>query len=102
MITALLSLSLLVAAAPDATLATARVQVADLDLHSSAGRAELDKRLDRAVATVCPDAQTIADPRAVQQARACKAATREAVAEQRQTVLAAAGIPTNQMASSGY
>jgi UrcA family protein len=105
MFTALASLSLLLAAAPavqqDSATPTARVQLSDLNLASAAGRAELDRRLDRAVATVCPDAQTIADPRAVQQARACKAETRILVARQRQTVLAAAGIPTNQIAFSG-
>ena len=105
MITALASLSLLLAAAPavtqDTATATARVQVSDLNLNRAAGRAELDKRLDRAVDTVCPDAQTIADPRAVQQARACKAETRIIVARQRQTALAAAGVPTDQIAFSG-
>lgn len=105
MITAIASLSLLLAAAPaiaqDAAPATAHVQVSDLNLNSAEGRAELDKRLDRAVDTVCPAAQSIADPREVQLARACRAATRATVAEQRRTVLAAAGVQTDQIAFSG-
>jgi UrcA family protein len=105
MFTALASLSLLLAAAPavpqDQATHTARVHVSDLNLNSAAGRAELDKRLASAVATVCPDVQTIADPRAVQQARSCKSETRVRVARQRQAVLAAAGVPADQMASSG-
>lgn len=105
MLTALASLSLLLAAAPaitqDTATATARVHISDLNLNSAAGRAELDKRLTSAIATVCPDVQTIADFRAVQQARTCKAETRVRVAQQRQAVLAAAGVPANQIASSG-
>lgn len=103
MFTALASLSLILAAAPAATqdTATVRVQVSDLNLASAAGRAELDRRLANAVATVCPDVQTIANARAVQQARSCKAETRVRVASQRQAALVAAGVPANQIASSG-
>lgn len=105
MFTALASLSLILAAAPavpqDTATATARVQVSDLNLASAAGRAELDKRLARAVYAVCPDVQTIANVRAVQQARSCKAETRVRVARQRQAALVAAGVPANQIASSG-
>ena len=105
MITTFATLSLLLAAAPAATqdtgTLTARVQVSDLNLASAAGRAELDKRLARAVSAVCPDVQTIANARAVQQARSCKAETRVRVASQRQAALVAAGVPANQIASSG-
>ena len=105
MITALASLSLLLAAAPaitpDPALATARVKVADLDLHSAAGRAELDRRLNRAVATVCPEAASIRELRNVQQADACRAQARAAIARQRESVLAAANSGDNKIASSG-
>ena len=105
MITALLSLSLLAVATPAALQepapATAHVQIADLDLHSAAGRAELDRRLDRAVDTVCPAAADNRELRRVQQASACRTAALATVTKQRHSALAAAGIPVAQIASNG-
>jgi UrcA family protein len=105
MINALLSLSLLIAAAPaiaqDPAAATSRVHISDLNLHSSAGRAELDRRLQRAVAAVCPEAPSNRELRQVQAAHACRTAALATVTKQRDSALAAAGIPAPQIASNG-
>ena len=55
-----LAITLLLAASPalaqsNANPVTARVQIADLNLSSTAGVAELDRRIDAAVKTVCSD-----------------------------------------------
>ena len=102
MITAL-ALSLLLAAAPVAhePVATARVQVSDLNLHTGAGRAELDRRLGRAVNTVCPMPASTRELRRIRLANACRAATLANVTKQRHRTLARAGVPANQIASNG-
>jgi UrcA family protein len=65
-----------------------RVQVADLDLASSAGQARLDRRLKRAVAEVCgtPTALRIDSHR---QHDSCRAETAAAAAIARDRLLAA-------------
>lgn len=105
MINALLSLSLLFAATPAVTVdpaaATSRVHIADLNLHSEAGRAELDRRLRRAVDAVCPAPADSRNLHQIQQAEACRAAALATVTQQRHSALAAAGVPANQIASNG-
>lgn len=105
MFTALASLSLLFAAAPaiahDPVVATARVHVADLNLHTADGRAELDRRLRRAVDTICPAGADSRDLHRIQQTEACRAATLATVTKQRHSTLAAAGVPADQTASNG-
>jgi UrcA family protein len=105
MFTALASLSLLLAAAPAVTVdpaaATSRVHVSDLNLNTTAGRAELDRRLRRAVDAVCPAAADSRDLRGIQRTRACCTAALATVTKQRHSALAAAGVPANQIASNG-
>jgi UrcA family protein len=105
MFTALASLSLLLAVAPAVTqgpaAATARVHVSDLNLHTTAGRAELDRRLRRAVGTVCPAGADSRDLRRIQQTEACRTAALATVTKQRHSALAAAGVPANEIASNG-
>ncbi|MES2442290.1 MAG: UrcA family protein [Pseudomonadota bacterium] len=98
------ALALLLAATPLAAqdpAATARVQVSDLNLHTAAGRAELDRRLNRAVATVCPAASDNRALRQVQQAQGCRDAALATVTKQRHSALAAAGVPAIEIASNG-
>jgi UrcA family protein len=49
-----------------------RIAYADLNLASEAGRAEFNRRIDRAVNTVCPEAPTrlLAEVQAVRRCRA--------------------------------
>ncbi|MGB3470608.1 MAG: UrcA family protein [Erythrobacter sp.] len=67
----------------------AHVEYADLDLSSDAGRAALDKRLNRAIRDVCraPFTRSV---RAASQARACAEKVRETVLVQRNAILARA------------
>ncbi|MCW3849599.1 UrcA family protein [Sphingomonas sp. LB-2] len=104
MITSLIALSLLAAPAitPDPTAAANSVTVSyrDLNLRDAADRAELDRRVTRAVRTVCP----VADNHQLQQvqsAEACRIATTEAANRQLQAALASAGVDTVQIGSSG-
>jgi len=92
MITTLLSLSLLLTAAPiipDPVTAPVSVKVAyrDLNLGSAAGRAELDRRLAHAVRTVCP-APDHRDLRQLQAAEECRAVATRAADGQRTLALA--------------
>lgn len=61
-----------------------RVSYADLNLASPAGRAELDRRIDRALDTVCPAAPTrlLAEVEAVER---CRAEARTQIDAQRMT-----------------
>ena len=66
-----------------------RVEYADLDLSSAAGRAALDKRLDVAIRTVCRT-RFSRSVRVVVEARACMAEVYEDVRPQRDAILAKA------------
>ena len=104
MITAFASLALLLtpaAAATDPIGAPASVTVSyrDLNLHSAAGRAELDRRLDRAVRAVCP-APDLRNLREVRAADACRETALTAANRQRDVALASAG-DTILIGSSG-
>jgi len=98
MITALLSLSLLAATPlPDAAAPSITVSFHDLNLQTKAGRAELDRRLDRAVRAVCP-APGHRELRQAQAAEACRAVAVRSANQQRQVALASAIV---QIGSSG-
>ena len=105
MITALLSLSLLLTAAPAVTDPVAgptsvSVRYHDLNLRSAAGRTELDRRLAHAVRTVCP-APDQRDLRQLQAAEACREVATRAADGQRQLALAAVHADTVQIGSTG-
>jgi UrcA family protein len=91
----LLALALAPAAAPAAARSAAapsvHVSYADLNLASQAGVHALDRRLARAVRTVCAEGST--DLGRQLAARHCIAATRAALAAERQRVVAVAGAP---------
>jgi UrcA family protein len=105
MITALATLTLMLAAAPApqdpvAAPATVSVRYHDLNLHTAAGQAELDRRIARAVNAVCPTP----DLRVLHQVEAsdnCREAATAAASKQRQVALASAGATTLQIGSSG-
>ena len=103
MITALLSLSLLAIAAPAVTdpvaaPVSAKVSYHDLNLGSAAGRAQLDRRLARAVRAVCP-APDHRDLHQLQAAEECRAVATRAADGQRQLALAAVRADTVQIGS---
>lgn len=92
MINALLSLSLLLTAAPVITDPVAgpisvKVSYRDLNLDSATGRAQLDRRLAHAVDTVCP-APDDRDLNVAQAARACREVANRAADRQRDLALA--------------
>lgn len=105
MITALLSLSLLLTATPAVTdpvaaPASVAVRYHDLNLNSVAGRAELDRRLARAVRAVCPDPDQ-RELRRREVARDCRAVAVRNANSQRQVALASVRPAANQIGSSG-
>jgi len=63
------------------------VEYADLDLSEDAGRATLDRRLNRAIRNVCR-APFTRSARAATHARTCAEQVRESVLAQRDTILA--------------
>ena len=69
----------------------AHVSVADLNLASPHGVAELDRRLDRAAKTVC-SAGPATDLRTTVTARACLVKTRASIAAKRDAAIAAAPV----------
>lgn len=95
MITAL-ALSLLAAAPaaqdPVAAPASVAVSYSDLNLNTAAGRAELDRRLHRAVAKVCP-APDHRELRQRQAAQACRQVALASADQQRRIALASATNP---------
>jgi len=76
-----------VAAAQEGGHAAVHVAYRDLDLRSPAGVKQLDRRIERAIAEVCPDSgeTDLARKLAIS---ACRAVKRAGVAEQRAKVLA--------------
>ncbi|MDT8757504.1 UrcA family protein [Sphingomonas psychrotolerans] len=102
MLNSLTFLALLAASAPQAVPAgapaTRHVRTADLDLSRPSGRAELDRRLARAVERVCPTRQIGESTRSLAGLR-CRAETQERIAAQRSRVLAQATAST-QLSSS--
>lgn len=94
---ALATLALLLAATVPATAQEAgptpapapavHVSFADLNLGNAAGRAQLDRRIDRAINTLCPEAITrqLAEWQAV---HACRTAAYRSAAAQRSQALA--------------
>jgi UrcA family protein len=93
MLKTLMTTVLIFAAAPALANAprAAHVSVADLNLASSHGVAELDRRLDRAAKTVCA-AGPATDLRTTLAAHTCLNKTRATVAAQRNAVIAAANV----------
>ena len=78
----------------------ARVAFSDLDLSSEAGIRALDRRLVRAVATVCPDPRGTVDLATKRDARRCKTDTIAGLAAQRSRVLAAHAAPAQLAAGT--
>jgi UrcA family protein len=85
----LLPLSAAPVAAAERSLPSVRVATADLDLTTDRGRARLDRRLERAVATVCGGA-TRHELGSPVKRRQCERETRAVVFEARDLVVAAA------------
>ena len=67
-----------------------RVGYADLDLTQEAGRRTLDRRLQRAVESVCPDDNGIRDTARLAAIRACRAGKMQELAVPRAKALAEA------------
>ena len=88
MIPAVLLAALVPNAAPAQEQGHAEIHVAyrDLDLQSPAGVKQLDRRIERAIAAVCPDPDATDLTRKFAAAR-CRDAKRAAVADQRARVL---------------
>lgn len=86
-------------AVPAETPATLRVRHVDLDLSRSADRAELDRRIARAVEKVCPTRQP-GDRMPSLAGLRCRAETEARVAPQRGRVVAQANSPV-QLSSTG-
>jgi UrcA family protein len=103
MITLFTALALLAAPAattdPVSAPASVTVSYSDLNLRSAAGRAELDRRLDRAVRAVCPTAD-LRNLRAVQAADVCRTDAQAAANQQRDIALASLN-NTVQIGSTG-
>jgi UrcA family protein len=103
MLNSLTFLALLVASAPQAVPteapATRHVRHTDLDLSRPADRAELDRRIARAVEKVCPTKQIGESTRSLAGLR-CRAETTARVAPQRSRVVALASAPA-QVSSAG-
>ena len=83
---AALALTTPLAAADRTEQRVAHVSVADLDLSSDAGKAEFDRRIARAVRTVCPDEMTTAVDKNLEVFR-CRRDARNAVAPQRERMI---------------
>lgn len=96
MITALFALSILaappVAQDPVAPAISVSVSYDDLNLNTAKGRAELDRRLNRAVAKVCPapDHRQLSQ---LQAAEACRQVALSSAGQQRQIALASVTNP---------
>jgi UrcA family protein len=78
------------AKAQQAETASIRVSYADLDLSRAADRAALDRRLDRAVAQLCPTDRPGYLTQAPDALR-CQAVARQQIAEARQQAVASRG-----------
>lgn len=93
MLKTLMTTVLIFAAAPALANApkAAHVGIADLNLASAQGVAELDRRLDRAVKTVCATGPA-ADLRTTLAARSCLVKTKATAALQRDAAIAAAPV----------
>jgi UrcA family protein len=87
------------AQADPAKTTTRIVSVADLDLSRPADRAELDRRIARAVERVCPTKQVGESTRSLAGLR-CRAETQARVAPQRNRAVAQAAAPS-QLSSTG-
>lgn len=96
MITTLFALSILAAAPvaqdPVAPAASVAVNYSDLNLNTAKGRAELDRRLNRAVAKVCPapDHRQLSQ---LQATEACRQVALTSANQQRQIALASVASP---------
>ncbi|TGX52380.1 UrcA family protein [Sphingomonas gei] len=103
MLNSLTFLALLAASVPQAVPAeapaTRHVRIADLNLSRPADRAELDRRLARAVEKVCPTKQIGEATRSLAGQR-CRAETLARVAPQRSRAVAQAAAPA-QLSSTG-
>lgn len=91
LLAALMAQSLPVAIAAEAQSQSLRVSYADLDLNSAAGQRALDRRLRRAIASLCPDDNGIRDFGRLAAIRQCRANKMEQAAPQRAQALATAG-----------
>lgn len=82
----------------DAPASGVRIAYADLNLTNAAGIAEFDRRIDRAVDTVCPapTSKSLADVQAVE---ACRAVALSQASAQREKALASARINNETLAS---
>lgn len=102
MLNLLTFLALLAAPTPQAVPAEPpirHVSVADLDLSRPADRAKLDRRIARAVESVCPTKQIGESTRSLAGLR-CRAETQARVAPQRSRAVAQAAAPA-QLSSTG-
>lgn len=91
LLAALMAQGVPAAAATHEQTTSVRVSYADLDLTSEAGRGTLDRRLQRAVASLCPDDNGVRDVARLAAIRACRANKMQELAAPRARALAQTG-----------